>query len=72
MDICVQKHDAVVAHNAAHQMGQALVNTFDSLANMTDIIMTMVPAKADVMTTQMGALRQSYSNTVDLYLQGQP
>ncbi|MCJ1238547.1 hypothetical protein MMC14_006537 [Varicellaria rhodocarpa] len=70
MAACVQKHYAVVTHNAAHLMGQALNSTLGVLDTMTDTVMTMVPTQKDAMTAQKGLLDQSYSSTVDLYVNG--
>ena len=51
-------------------MGQALDNTRGILDTVTDTLMTTVPTKTDIMTTQKGLLDQTYSSTVDLYVNG--
>jgi len=67
---CNEKHYAVVAHNAAHSMGQALNSTLSVLDTMTDTLITMVSAQTDAMKTQKDMLDESYSTTVDLYVNG--
>ena len=70
MAACVDKHHAVVVHNAAHQMGEALNSTLGVLDVMTDTMMAALPTQLEAMTTQKGLLVKSYSSTVDLYVNG--
>lgn len=70
MAACNEKHDAVVAHDAAHRMGEALRTTLGYIDTMTDSIMSTVPAMVDVMTSKKADLDQTYGSTIDLYVNG--
>ena len=66
----VDKHHTIVLHELAHQVGQALNSTFGVLDAVTDLIMTAVPAKIDVMMKEKSLLDESYSSIIDLYVNG--
>lgn len=70
MAACVDKHYAVVQHNAAHSMGEALAAAQTKLNAMSSTIMGAVPAQIDAMTAQKNTLDQVYTSTVNLYVNG--
>ena len=70
MVACVEKHAAVVAHSEAHQMGEALRTTLAVLDMMTDTIMKAVLTQSDAMTAEKVLLDQTYTSTVNLYVNG--
>lgn len=70
MTIAMQKHHAVVEHNAAHQVGALLNATYGVLSTMTDTAMTALPDVQSEMLVQKNALTTSYVTLIDLYVNG--
>jgi hypothetical protein len=66
----VQKHFAVVSHNAGHTEGAAMNYSMYATKIWSEAVLASIPAKKSGMTVEKAVHDNTYQMTVDLYLNG--
>jgi hypothetical protein len=66
----VDKHFAVVAHNAGHTEGAAMNYSMVATKGWAEAVLAAIPAQKDGMTVQKSVHDNTYQMTVDLYQNG--
>lgn len=63
----VDKHFAVVAHNAGHTEGAAMNFSMTATKSWAEAVIAAIPTQKDGMTVQKAVHESTYQMTVDLY-----
>ncbi|KAH7411820.1 hypothetical protein DE146DRAFT_255814 [Phaeosphaeria sp. MPI-PUGE-AT-0046c] len=66
----VDKHFAVVSHNAGHTEGAAMNYSMAATKSWSEGVLASIPAQKSAMTVQKAVHDNTYQMTVDLYLNG--
>lgn len=66
----VQKHFAVVSHNAGHTEGAAMNYSMYATKSWSEAVLASIPAKKSGMTVEKAVHDNTYQMTVELYLNG--
>lgn len=66
----VEKHFAVVSHNAGHTEGAAMNYSMFATKGWSEAVLASIPAQKSAMAVQKAVHDNTYQMTVDLYLNG--
>jgi hypothetical protein len=66
----VEKHFAVVSHDAGHTEGAAMNYSMYATKSWSDAVLASIPGKKSAMTVQKAVHDNTYQMTVNLYLNG--
>jgi hypothetical protein len=66
----VEKHFAVVSHNAGRTEGAAVNYSMFATESWSETMLASIPAQKSAVTVQKAVHSNTYQTTVDLYLNG--